>query len=385
LRNVGLLAALSLVLTATACGSDDDGSNSSTIAAAESTGAAPDTSAAASSSDAPSTDGTTASDAADTSTDAATAALYEKAKGEKDGITFYSINVESTNNKLAEEFNKLYPDAPDVEAVSVAAPDFPSRFGAENEAGTGTGDVIIDSFTNVIGYHEEGWLIDFDATQLPEASEYADKWSSPWGIVCQVGRHVISYNTDLAGDDPPTSLEDLLDPRYEGKIGLGSPAQAAYNLNAWYAFQKQYGDEFLARFPDQSPKWYASANEGIAAVASGEITAFWPSFVTLQGVVEKQGAPVASVVAEIKTGGGSGCSVSSKSKSPNTALLFLNFILSDLGQNINGENGQATVKPGVPSLDGYPEPYFMGDDYELPDSINAAAHKDEIIADLQAS
>lgn len=311
-----------------------------------------------------------------------TSALYEEAAKESGTVIVYSSWIDETNQELAKDFAQCYPDAPTVQILSIATSDVETRFAAENQAKAKTADVVINTITGIESAYNEGWVSEVTADDIPEIANYDDKYVFPFGAVATVAQQVMIFNTDEVGDEKPASVEDLADPAYKGRLSLGDPNQSTANLTAWYAIQQKLGSDFLKRVAAQNPNWQASALNGAALAGSGEAAVYYPSYPGLQTMLEGKGAPVESIATEIASGAAAIAAVSTESKSPKTADLFVNYLLSEEGQSVVQALGQATVREGIPAMNGHPAPAVMPADFEIALSADLEVARAQVSSDL---
>ena len=112
-----------------------------------------------------------------------------------------------------------------------------------------------------------------DVSDLPCYAELPDGWGNTYWMLNYIGPFTFVYNTDnVSADELPDSYEGLLDPKWNGRIGISDPASgsgtqriAAYNL------YKAYGEEFFTALAANNPSLYGSVLDMGQAVASGEI------------------------------------------------------------------------------------------------------------------
>lgn len=308
--------------------------------------------------------------------------LYKAAAKESGTVTVYSSWIDATNQELAKGFAQRFPDAPTVQILSIATSDVEARFAAENQAKAKTADVVINTITGVESAYGNGWVSEVTAQEIPEMANYDDKYVFPFGAVATVAQQVMIFNTDEVGDDKPEGVEDLAASAYKGRISLGDPNQSTANLIAWYAIQQKLGSDFLKSIAAQKPNWQASALNGAALAGSGEAAIYYPSYPALQTMLEGKGAPIESISTEIASGAPAIAGVSTVTEAPNTAHLFVNYVLSEEGQSIVQALGQATVREGIPAMNGHKAPAVMPADFEIALTADLEAARKQISADL---
>ena len=145
----------------------------------------------------------------------------------------------------------MYPDAPNVEVVSVPGPTLGTRYGAEREAGTVGADLLIADLVLLQGFDEKGWLVHMTPEMVPALSLYSDDYIYPQGTVGALVHQVILWNTELLDSEP--TLESLIDPAYKGKIGIGDPRAQIPNVLALHMLMQVVGEDGLRRSPPTNP------------------------------------------------------------------------------------------------------------------------------------
>src|SRR5262245_16206686 len=136
---------------------------------------------------------------------------------------------------LADAFEGKYPFLK-VEVVRISGDQLIERAIAENRTGRVTADVL-DAFSFKI-LQNNGMLQPY---ATPEAAEYPEGSKAPmnYGLTLYCAYNVMSYNTKrVSAADAPKDWEDLLQPRWKGKLGIDD--QDYY----WYAgMLKHWGEE----------------------------------------------------------------------------------------------------------------------------------------------
>lgn len=149
--------------------------------------------------------------------------LYEKAKKEGEIIFNPAIGDVASYNIVKKAWEKRFPGIK-LRIISVGGPQVESRIITEAGAGKISMDVSRTGVENVLGLLERDLLEQFDWTgfDIPEKDIFLDGkllyyFYFPW---------VIYYNHDLvSAEDAPKTWDDLLDPKWKGKMIFhrGSP------------------------------------------------------------------------------------------------------------------------------------------------------------------
>jgi ABC-type Fe3+ transport system substrate-binding protein len=164
-----------------------------------------------------------------------------------------------------------------------------------------------------------------------------------------------AYNTNLVKpEDVPKTYEDLLDPKWKGKIAWtydltpGGPPGFVHNILSTMGQEK--GMAYLRTFAEQQPVTIPGAQRVVLDhVISGE----YPLCVMIlnyhAAISMKAGAPVQWLKMEpvLQTMGL--VSITGNPPHPNAARLMVEFMLSEEGQKILADNDYIPAHPHVPA------------------------------------
>lgn len=178
-----------------------------------------------------------------------------------------------------------------------AGADLEQRFRAEQASGSPSADVIVPLYGRFFeDTIEEGWVLplkdahlpDFSTEHLP-AEAVLDNTASVqssafgWGI-----------NTDEIGaTDRPESWEELLDPKWRGKILFPDISASSDYLSYWHLVSERYGIPFLEKLSQQFGQTYAGAAPSTQGLAAGEGSILTPGVAAAIEGTGEEGAPVA--------------------------------------------------------------------------------------------
>jgi iron(III) transport system substrate-binding protein len=207
------------------------------------------------------------------------------------------------------------------------------RVYAENQAGKNQVDVFFGSLVDMELARRNGLLEPVNAPALkyilPEAMAQDKSWATFTLDVWMLG-----YNPKLIPkEELPKSYEDLLNPKWKGKLGIeGGNYQ-------WYgALLESLGEEKGRKLFEQ-----ITATNGIAVrtghsllasmVASGEVPLALTLYSWNPGQLNKRGAPIESAVLRPLIGHGGAAGIAKKAKNPHAAVLFYDFMFEE-GQQI---------------------------------------------------
>jgi iron(III) transport system substrate-binding protein len=253
---------------------------------------------------------------------------------------------------LADAFESKYPFLK-VEVVRISGDQLIERAIAENRAGRVTADVL-DAFSFKI-LQNKGMLQSF---ATPEAAAYPEGYKDPknYWVTLYCAYNVLSYNTKLVpAADVPKDWEDLLKPRWKGKLGIDD--QDYY----WYAGMLKYwgeekGRRYMESLARQDLIWRRGRGLLAELMAAGEFEGVVVSFPDMVEQMKAKGQSVEWVKTTnpiLVTLDMMGIPV--KAPRVNAGKLFMNYSVSREGQETlrkrNRISARPDIKPLVPEMD----------------------------------
>jgi iron(III) transport system substrate-binding protein len=176
---------------------------------------------------------------------------------------------------------------------------------------------------------------------------------------------VLVYNTEaLTEDEVPDSVFELIDPKWEGRIGI-APTNASFQAFVT-AMRLSEGDEatreWLEELAELDPKIYESNTPIVEAAAAGEVDLGLVNHYYLYLVREEQpDAPIANHFLAAGDPGAlvsvAGSAVHSSSDQADDAGSFVAFLLSNEGQRFYVEEAEEAEYPlveGIEAREGLP-------------------------------
>jgi len=170
---------------------------------------------------------------------------------------------------------------------------------------------------------------------------------------------VIVYNTDaLAEDEVPDSVFDLIDPKWDGRIGI-APTNASFQAFVT-AMRLSEGDEatrtWLEDLKDLSPKEYEKNTPVVEAAAAGEIELGLVNHYYLYLVREEQpDAPIENHFLAPGDPGSlvsvAGAAVLASSDQSEDAERFVAFLLSDEAQRFYVDEAEEAEYPLIDGIE----------------------------------
>jgi len=255
----------------------------------------------------------------------------EPAESEKKMVWYTTIRSADAK-MLIDEFRRRYPKIV-AEYFRTGGPQLVERIFTEARAGKHLWDVFMNSAIYTQLLIERSMLAVY---QSPESRFYRDGYKDPRGTWTSIYTNyaVAGYNTKLvAKDEVPKSYSDLLKPVWTGQIGMDAKSYE------WFAVVvRGLGEEkglSLMRQLAKNKVQLRNGRELVAQlVAAGEfklaLTAYSQNYETLK----LGGAPMDWVALNPVYANIHPIALSAKAPNPNAGKLFIDFLLSKVGQEI---------------------------------------------------
>ncbi|SJM55043.1 ABC transporter substrate-binding protein [Gulosibacter sp. 10] len=279
----------------------------------------------------------------------ADAELFAAAQ-EEGSLTFYTGGSEVSEQQAAEAFTEA--TGIDVDIVRLAPNKLNERILSEQAAGQLAADVIRISGEDLIeGIADAGAFapttLSADvADGLFEEAVYDDGlYYSSFDRVYSFG-----YNSQIVEEaDAPQNWEDLLDPKWDGQIGIVQVG-AGGSTAALTRFQfDRLGEEWMEGLAANNPRIYDSSAALTDGLARGEISIGTIPIATGYSAV-LDGAPISIATPEEGAAAYPFYLGQTQSASnPAAAEVFVNWLLSDEGQALAASIGDFPVREGAPN------------------------------------
>ena len=179
--------------------------------------------------------------------------------------------------------------------------------------------------------------------KFPAQFKEKDGMITPWRVL----PISILYNTDMVkSGDLPKTFDDLLSPKWSGKITMPDPtrhtttAQFLWNLNK---FKGEKWLDFVRALAKQKPLLVESLAPVTTTIIKGEA----PVGITYIKYVKQYKGPVAYTLMDKYLTDPNYMSLSAKASHPNAAKLYLEYICSAEGQKLVAEEGEFVMYPGI--------------------------------------
>jgi iron(III) transport system substrate-binding protein len=160
---------------------------------------------------------------------------------------------------------------------------------------------------------------------------------------------VIAYNTNLvAAADAPKTWDDLLDPKWQGKMAVElSDTELLGNMaNAWgQARAYAFWDGIAA----QKPEIVEGHTELAEALAAGTYAISPTTYAYRIEKLKADGQPIEWVRTDPVFATPSILGLAAQAPHPVTAKLFIDWLLSERGQVVIRDMGRIPARPGISS------------------------------------
>ena len=279
------------------------------------------------------------------------ARLLEGAKKEGQLSIYTSLNTKDSG-PITEAFEKKYG----IKALlwRSSSEKVLQRAVTEARAGRYAFDVLETNGPEMEAMYREKLLAEFHSPHFKDLPPAAFPKHRHY-VADRFNFFTIGYNTNLVKpDEVPNSYQDLLHPRFVGKIGLES------GDTDWFAaLVKAMGEEkgmaFFRKLSEMKPQMRTGHTLLAELVSSGEI----PITATIynhniERLIQK-GAPVKWKALTPTFGRPNAIGVVARSPNPHAALLFTDFMLSLQGQQLLKERNRVPASLAVDtSLNKFP-------------------------------
>jgi len=268
-------------------------------------------------------------------------------------LTFYtSLIVNQAVRPLKQGFEKKYPFIT-VEYIRSNSSKLVQRLLTENRARANQADVIAASTS--AGLKRARLLQSFGS---PEMAAYPKNYIQKDGLWANLrfSYNGIAYNTKLVSQkDAPKSWEDLLNPRWKGKMVWGKSLETGGPLLIAH-LRKLWGEERAAKYFDKMAGQNITTQAGsiraiLDLVVAGEYQIMVSAALHHVAISQKKGAKIGFSSPDPVIARPDHIQLMKAAPHPHAAMLFIDFLLSKEGQ---GVLQKARYIPAHPKVDPLP-------------------------------
>lgn len=272
-----------------------------------------------------------------------------QAEGE---LSFYTSLPVLTTTQITETFEAKY--GVPVTMYRAESTQLLQRAVNEARAGRHVVDVVESAAAEVEAMEREQLLQLVDFPVFEHMAEGAAVPGRAW-VASRLTLFVVAYNTNLvAPDEVPQSFRDLLDPKWNGMIGI-----EAENANWLMEVSSALGrDETSALFNEIAETNGMSARRGhtlmVNLVASGEVPIGINAYHEHVDQARERGAPVEYVFMPPVIAMPLVVATLRNAPHPHAAILFMDFLLNE-GQQMIADQMMIPTNTNYPSQAGEPD------------------------------
>lgn len=275
----------------------------------------------------------------------ARAQAVDVAAARKEGrVVVYGSVVPQAMEELHKNFEKKYDVKVDYWRGSSTA--VAERAQSEWRAGRPAFDVVESSWDVMILMKKEGLFARYippSSEKFSEQFKEKDALITPWRIL----PISILYNTDLVkAAEAPKSLEELLDPKWKGKISMPDPSRHTTTAKFFWNLEKFMGAkwrEYAKNLAKQQPLLVESLAPVTPAIIKGEAHV---GIAYIKFVKQYKG-PVFYATLDKYLADPNHLALGAKAARPNAAKLYIEYAVSPDGQRVIAQDGEFVLSPGV--------------------------------------
>jgi iron(III) transport system substrate-binding protein len=279
------------------------------------------------------------------------------AAAKKEGKLVAAIPASADLRKaVGEIFPKRFPGI-ELDMTNARGPSNAGKIAAEQAAGVRDYDLLISGTATPFNLLNAGILEPVEPLLiLPEVKD-PKRWFGGHIWLDNAKRFIYAFqvyqseniwhNPTLMKPDDVRSYDDLLQPKWKGKIGILDPRSPGAGTATWAFFLKIKGEDYLRKLAAQEMFLSRDQRQLADSLAKGKVAlTIGLTYYTFAPFI-KAGLPV-KPLPDMKEGtytscGSSALSVIKGSPHPNATKVFINWLLTKEGQELYGKAmGQAT-------------------------------------------
>ena len=273
-----------------------------------------------------------------------TSRLIEGAKKEGKLLWYTALNIKDAD-MLTKRFEEKYPFVKS-QTLRLGTFQLLTKIQTEARAGAFKGDVI--EIAGVTGHilKKDGVFAKYTS---PESRFYPDSVKDPdqtWTSFF-INTHVLVYNTNLVKkDELPRTFQEIINPKWKDKVVMSEDFDI-YGMML-KVMGRDKGLDFMRRLAAQGVGIRDGYTLAVQGVASGEVPLGLNLYGTRTEEFKKKGAPIDWIPMEFVLASLEPLAVSAHAANPNTARLFVDFLLSKEAQGLMRQRFRIPSRPDVP-------------------------------------
>ena len=262
-------------------------------------------------------------------------------------VIWYESSPDDQARPIVAAFEKRFPGVKLEHIRDTGGNSIGARIVAESQGGTRTGDLATSGAAVLVPLVKRNLVLKVDWAGLGASPKMAP---NGYGIVTNAVIYVIIYNTKLVKPaDAPKTWDDLLDPKWDGKLGIWVRGEGQGSLAAAWGEEKvaDYVRKMNAHHPVLEQSTFPLAQQ----VAAGEILVGFGLYHSAQPPL-RRGAPIKIVVPEPAPTSTLYSFVPAKAKNPAGGELLALWLATPEGAKVY-EDATSRGNPLVPTTKTY--------------------------------
>jgi iron(III) transport system substrate-binding protein len=256
--------------------------------------------------------------------------VVERAKAEGSVNVFTSMQI-ADSRPVAEAFEKKYGIK--VTLWRASGEKVAQRVITESRGGRHEVDVVETDGAQMEILHREKQLAPFASASVKDIPPSLLPAHGAY-VPTRLSLYVLAYNTQrVAPHEVPKTYEDLLKPRWTGKLALET-ADVAWFAAVAKAMGEANGIAYFRKLAAMKPSLRHGHTLMAELVAAGEIEIAVDAHVQGVARLKDKGAPIEWKALQPAFGQPSSVGVARRAPHPNAAVLFADFVLSREAQEI---------------------------------------------------
>jgi iron(III) transport system substrate-binding protein len=273
-----------------------------------------------------------------------TARLIEGAKKEKSLLWYTALNIQDAN-MLTKKFEEKHPFIK-TQTLRLGTFQLLTKIQTEVRARAFKGDVI--EIAGVTGHilKKDGVFAKYTS---PESRFYPDSVKDPDGTWTSffINTHVLVYNTNMVKkDELPKTFQEVINPKWSNKILMSEDFDIFGMMLKVMGRDK--GLDFMRKLAAQGVGIRDGYTLAVQGVASGEAPLGLNLYGTRTEEFKSKGAPIDWIPMEFVLASLEPLAVGANAVNPNSARLFVDFLLSKEAQGLMRQRYRIPSRPDVP-------------------------------------
>ena len=268
--------------------------------------------------------------------------LYEGAKQEGKFV-LYSGQGKDDLEVLSARFHEQYPGV-EIEHFEQVGEDSASKLTSEANAGVFTTDIIDTEQNTIYQLAQLDLLAEYTP---PAAASFDNRLKKPWFTGHRIQIKPITYNTQqMSQADAPQNYDDLLNPKWNGKV-CAEAAEVSVFADMLQQMGREQGIAYWKQLTANGIRFINGQTNLVESVIAGDCSIAVAANVHSVAKSAEKGAPIAWVKTDPLYANYGALGVLDRAPHPYAARLWMNYVLSDAGQQSVADNYRIPVNPNV--------------------------------------